>query len=166
VTGPAPEFTSMDSFRAQWSWWPGSASAMVKLAESHGWLARPGFSRGYRQGQARDSYVLTDTIGVWVDGYGQRGVAFWRRDPDGSYTWTTDGTMVREHRALGWWTHLSHTDFTAWLESETELSAELKHRYLLRAEPLHTVPLPPIQGCALPPAMVPVKVSRKNTEAS
>ena len=94
-------------------------------------MTRIGFSRT----------VNKDSIGVWVDGYGLRGAAFWTRNPDAKFTqarlesgvklgeipsgvnWKADGTLIYGIISTPW-VYASHTEFGEWLAACGDMPVE------------------------------------------
>src|SRR3954470_17110617 len=74
---PEPITTSRDTY-ASWdeAWYPRGPRMFLKLARDNGWDGRMGFSRGHVPA-GKDKHEIRDMIGVYVDGYGRRGAAFW-----------------------------------------------------------------------------------------
>jgi hypothetical protein len=94
VEHPAPVITSRETYEQGWDQWPGMVESVRKLAGQSGWAERTGFARGYKPGQAKDSFVLVDSIGVWLDGHGFRACVAWTRLPDASNDWKADGAVI------------------------------------------------------------------------
>lgn len=112
--------TSIESYEQGWCWWPKSVLAMSDYAESYGWDVRIGFSRGEIPGRKMDAVEVQDTIGIWINGYGKRAVALWKRRPesetDSAYQWTTDGSIIwADGRPGVAFSYANHTDLKHWL---------------------------------------------------
>jgi hypothetical protein len=114
-------------------WYPTAPRSLAKLARAAGWEARIGFARGPVPGQAKDTWEMRDTIGVWVNGFGKRGMAMWERNPDAEFSarkldagtikageipsgmqWSTAGTSIRTGNGMSW-NYANLTDFKEWL---------------------------------------------------
>lgn len=162
------EITSIETYEMQWDQWPAGVRRLTYLAETMGWSVRVGFSRGdLEPGKTRD------TIGVWLNGYGHRAAAFWERDPESDtvsgYAWKATTTAIWQggrRPGAPCFPYANHSDFKEWVEARGAMAPDFRNRHAVRALPLQDVPLAPIQGCELPPAMRTVKVSRKSEEAS
>lgn len=118
MTAPAPEITSVQTYEAGWDQWPTGPRTLAAHAQKHGWAVRVGFSRGPVPGRAAGSWKTADLIGVWVDGYGCRAVAWWIREPlsntVSAQEWGADCTAI--------WTapgapfpYANTTEFREWL---------------------------------------------------
>jgi len=169
------EISSIETYNQGWDQWPLGVRQMIAMAEVHGWAVRTGFSRGEVPGRKRDTWAMRDMIGVWVDGYGHRAVAWWERNPDSDtvsgYSWKAAGTAIwpggRPSPGTPAFPYANVADFKEWLTMRGVMAADFMNRHIVRECPLQDVPLPPIQGCELPPAMrKPAKVGRKSAEAS
>lgn len=135
MTAPPPVITTRETWPA-WdeAWYPSGPRAFAKRTRSAGWLARIAFSRGYVPGQAQDTYVVRDIIGVWVDGYGRRAVAFWERNPEAEFSvkkqdsgtiksgeipsgmaWSSVGTAIILGAGVSY-TYAGLKDLDAWVE--------------------------------------------------
>lgn len=120
VQPPAPLYTSQDT--QAWDCWPPAILALRKVAIEAGWDVRVGFSRGYVPGRAGGTLELVDMLGVWVDGFGMRGGAFWERKPDSEtasgYAWKADSTIIRASPLLAGFPYANHTEFRVWLKAQ------------------------------------------------
>lgn len=115
MSAPPPEITSAQTYQAGWDQWPPGARGIIASAERAGWAVRTGFSRGSVPGRAQDTYKTGDLVGVWVDGYGRRGVAWWKRDPEGANAWTVDATAIWAAPGAIPFPYANLTEFRAWL---------------------------------------------------
>lgn len=127
---PVPQYTSLDTWQ-WWQWWTKGALSLAARAEGCEWQVRIGFSRT----------VSKDVIGVWVDGYGLRGAAFWTRNPDAKFTqakldkgiasgeipsgvnWKADGTLIYGIISTPW-PYASHTEFGEWIDARGDMPVE------------------------------------------
>lgn len=107
---PAPEVTSLDPVPADVKW-PASLLSVQKKAESLGWQARPGYSRGFVPGVARGSWKRREEACLWLYRAGSPRMAIsWERSPEsqakGGPAWKADkalvfaGAMVRAYGHL------------------------------------------------------------------
>jgi hypothetical protein len=131
------EISSTETYAQGWDQWPLGVRQLVAYAERYGWSVRTGFSRGQIPGQKTDSWVTRDMIGVWLDGYGHRAVAWWERNPDARFTakkldtgikageipsglkWTSSATAIWQHgRRPGapCYPYANLTEIREWLE--------------------------------------------------
>lgn len=129
---PPPIITSIETWETwEEAWFPSSPRSFAKAARAEGWEARIGFSRGYVQ-VSKDSWEIRDVIGVWLDGYGRRAVAYWERNPEAEFSarkleagikpgevpsgqqWKTSGTAIMsgKGRSFG---YANVTELKEWL---------------------------------------------------
>lgn len=107
MSTPPPVITSMETYAAGWCWWPPSVVTFQKYAMARGWQVRTGFARGYKPGQAKDTWALLDTIGVWLHRPGHPRVVFtWERSPDSvAGTWKATTASFRAGRSVRMYGH-------------------------------------------------------------
>jgi len=126
--------SSLDTWPA-WdeAWYPVGPRGLAKAARAAGWEARIGFARGPVPGQAKDSWEIRDTIGVWMDGFGKRAAGMWERNPDAEFSakkleagnikpgeipsgmqWSTAGTAILLGKGMSWG-YANLTDLKEWL---------------------------------------------------
>lgn len=89
--------TAAETYAAGWCWWPSPVLALEKRARQAGWDVRIGFARGYKPGPSADSWVLLDSIGVWLARPGSPRVVFtWERNPESeAYGWKATTASFR-----------------------------------------------------------------------
>lgn len=102
MSTPPPIITSAETYAAGWCWWPAPVTSFQKYAMARGWDVRIGFARGYKPGQAKDTWALLDTIGVWLHRPGSPRVVFtWERSPDSlAYSWKATTASFRAGRSV------------------------------------------------------------------
>jgi hypothetical protein len=94
---PAPEVTSLDPWPADVDK-PKSLIAVQKKAESLGWQARPGYSRGSVPGAKKGTWKLREEACLWLLKAGRPRMAIsWERSPDsqakGGPAWKADKAL-------------------------------------------------------------------------
>lgn len=94
---PAPEVTSWEPWPADVDK-PKSLTAVQKKAESLGWQARPGYSRGSVPGVKKGTWKLREEACLWLHKAGRPRMAIsWERSPEsqakGGPAWKADKVL-------------------------------------------------------------------------
>ena len=123
---PPPEITSTQTYEDGWDQWPTGPRSLAEFARKHGWMARIGFSRGSVPGRAEGTWQTADIIGVWMDGFGRRGVAYWSRRPDSetasAQQWSVDATAIWETLGMPF-PYANLTEIKHWISAHGDVDA-------------------------------------------